>query len=339
MGLLDHWGDADIAAIMGLDRAGDFNDAERESAELMILVETQVTATNTLIDAPALIDILRQARWTGRANRLDPKPMYTWPVVDKIDRATKKPTTQTSQAGYDDTLPAVHATGTGTETAATLIRRRRSAQAFDAQATLDAAVFYAMLDKLLPRKHVPPLDVVNDEPRIHPVLFVHRVEGLAAGLYALPRRAGVEAAMRAHFRDNFEWQRPEGCPAHLPLYRLIGARSANAARTLSCHQAIAADGVFSLGMLAEFDLALDEEPWRYRHRYWEAGMLGQLLYLEAEAVGLRGTGIGCFFDDAVHEVLGLAAESDLQSVYHFTVGAPLIDARIANLPPYAHLED
>lgn len=51
-------------------------------------------------------------------------------------------------------------------------------------------------------------------------------------------------------------------------------------------------------------------------------MLGQILYLEAEAAGVHGTGIGWFFDDAVHGVLGL---NDLrwQSLYHFTVGEPL----------------
>jgi hypothetical protein len=30
-----------------------------------------------------------------------------------------------------------------------------------------------------------------------------------------------------------------------------------------------------------------------------------MLYLEAEAAGVRGTGIGCFYDDPVHDVLGL----------------------------------
>ena len=31
-----------------------------------------------------------------------------------------------------------------------------------------------------------------------------------------------------------------------------------------------------------------------------------MLYLEAEAAGARATGIGCFYDDPVHEVLGIA---------------------------------
>lgn len=64
--------------------------------------------------------------------------------------------------------------------------------------------------------------------------------------------------------------------------------------------------------------------------------IGQILYLEAEAAGVRGTGIGCFFDDAVHGVLGLQDQT-WQSLYHFTVGEPLEDNRLQTLPAYAHL--
>ena len=102
---------------------------------------------------------------------------------------------------------------------------------------------------------------------------------------------------------------------------------------MNCHQAIAGDSTFALAMLAEFDAPLKDAPWRYRELYWEAGLLGQVLYLEAEAAGLRGTGIGCFFDDVLHELLGLQGTT-FQSLYHFTVGYPLTDERIASLPPY-----
>jgi hypothetical protein len=87
-------------------------------------------------------------------------------------------------------------------------------------------------------------------------------------------------------------------------------------------------------MLAEFEPALADAPWRYRDLHWEAGILGQILYLEAEAIGLRGTDIGCYFDDLFHEVLGLSGRT-FQSVYHFTVGIPLTDARILTLSPYS----
>ena len=56
---------------------------------------------------------------------------------------------------------------------------------------------------------------------------------------------------------------------------------------------------------------------------------------EAEAAGVRGTGIGCFFDDAVHGVLGLSDRS-YQSIYHFTVGGPVTDPRLRTFPAYAH---
>jgi hypothetical protein len=63
-------------------------------------------------------------------------------------------------------------------------------------------------------------------------------------------------------------------------------------------------------------------------------VLGQVLYLEAEAAGVRGTGIGCFFDDAMHALLGLEGDA-FQSLYHFTVGGPVEDPRLATLAPYA----
>jgi hypothetical protein len=65
-------------------------------------------------------------------------------------------------------------------------------------------------------------------------------------------------------------------------------------------------------------------------------MLGQVFYLEAEAAGIQGTGIGCYFDDEVHRALGLDTAS-FQDIYHFTVGKAVIDARLGSEPAYAHL--
>jgi nitroreductase len=107
---------------------------------------------------------------------------------------------------------------------------------------------------------------------------------------------------------------------------------------VSCHQDIAGSSAFSLGMLARFGEPVRREPFRYRYLFWESGMIGQVLYLEAEAHGVRGTGIGCFFDDAVHQILGLETDR-YQSLYHFTVGCPLEDARLTTYPPYFHLTD
>jgi hypothetical protein len=153
------------------------------------------------------------------------------------------------------------------------------------------------------------------------------------GLYILVRQPEAEAKLRAAFSDEFEWQRVDGCPAHLPLYRLRAGAWHKVARAVSCQQAIAAESCFSLGMLAEFEDNVRQDAWRYRQLHWEAGLVGHVLYLEAETLGLRGTGIGCFLDDAFHELLGLR-DRRFQSLYHFTVGRALTDTRITTLPPY-----
>jgi hypothetical protein len=55
--------------------------------------------------------------------------------------------------------------------------------------------------------------------------------------------------------------------------------------------------------------------------------------LQAEVSGIRSTGIGCFFDDSVHEIFGIQDQS-FQSLYHFTVGGPVDDTRLTTLPAY-----
>ena len=134
-------------------------------------------------------------------------------------------------------------------------------------------------------------------------------------------------------RADFTWMPVPGAPAHLPLARLVSADTRGVARTLNCHQAIAGDSCFALSLLAEFEPLVAPQPWRYRHLQWEAGLLGHVLYVEAEALGLRGTGIGCFFDDSLHQLLELTG-TEFQALYHFTVGRPLVDARILTLPAY-----
>jgi hypothetical protein len=194
-----------------------------------------------------------------------------------------------------------------------------------------------MLDHLLPRSGIAPWDVLSWAPLVHVVLFVHRVRGLAPGLYLFERSPAVHDGLRAACRPTFAWRRPEGCPEHLALYLLAEGDYREMARTMSCQQDIASDGAFSLGMIAKFgDSIRRRGTWWYRRLFWEAGVLGQVLYLEAEAVGTRGTGIGCYFDDVSHRLLGLAGD-DWQDLYHFTVGGPIEDRRLRTLAPYAHL--
>jgi hypothetical protein len=187
----------------------------------------------------------------------------------------------------------------------------------------------------MPAEENPPWDVLPWWPRIDLLLFVHLVEGLTPGVYACIRDPQRVALWRETAHQSFAWTRPPGCPPALELYQLIEGDARRAAAQLSLGQAIAGDSALSLGMLADFEAALAEQgPSGYRRLYWEAGLIGQVLYLEAEAVGLRGTGIGAFFDDLVHEMVGVSGHA-LQSLYHFTIGGPVEDRRITTLPAYA----
>jgi hypothetical protein len=58
-----------------------------------------------------------------------------------------------------------------------------------------------------------------------------------------------------------------------------------------------------------------------------------VLYLEAEAAGARATGIGCYYDDPVHAMLGLDGHA-WQSLYHFSMGLPVEDTRLTTEPGY-----
>jgi Nitroreductase family len=143
------------------------------------------------------------------------------------------------------------------------------------------------------------------------------------------------AALKKEMRPAFRWQRVPSCPPGLPLYLLQEGDCRTLATNVSCGQDIAGDGAFSLGMIADYlDSLTTYGAAFYRNLFWEAGMVGQVLYLEAEEAGIRATGIGCYFDDAVHEVFGIDSR-EWQSLYHFTVGGPVEDGRLTTTPAYA----
>ena len=222
-----------------------------------------------------------------------------------------------------DGLPAVR-----------LVRQRRSAVAMDGATSLPAAALFAVLDRLVARPGLPPWDTLPWAPHVHPLLFVHRVEGIPRGLYLMVRDVAATERLRGALRPGFAWTRPATAPESLPLFLLEEGDARSFARLASCQQAIASDSAFSLGMLADFERSLREGPWWYRRLHWEAGMIGQAHYLEAEAAGLRGTGIGCYFDEVVHEALGLA-DRGFRDLYHFTVGGAVEDLRLTTRPGYA----
>jgi hypothetical protein len=179
-----------------------------------------------------------------------------------------------------------------------------------------------------------PWDAIPWKPAIHFGLFVHRVRGIEPGLYALARDPAKVEKLKSAMHAHFAWEAPPGRPEGLPLYLLERGDARALATQVSCRQEIAGEGAFSLGMIAEYQASLVEHgPSFYRRLFWEAGAIGQVLYLEAEAAGVRSTGIGCFFDDPVHQVFGFK-DLAFQSLYHFTVGGYVDDPRLTTLPPY-----
>ena len=74
--------------------------------------------------------------------------------------------------------------------AAQIIRQRRSLLACDGRTSIPAERFYGMLARTLP----VPWDAIPWSPAIHFALFVHRVDGIEPGLYALARDGGLARA-------------------------------------------------------------------------------------------------------------------------------------------------
>jgi SagB-type dehydrogenase family enzyme len=316
--------DQAVLRLLGLDRGADFAAAETEAPDALLWI-----GNPDATPAPSrLQDALRTATWRGHANRLSAEHV-PWPDIDSIHAATVKPATEDAQVPGPMPLPSPAMPALDLEFA-TLARQRRSAVDFDGRTRITADAFWAMLDSLLVRPDTPPWSALPAFACVHPALIVHRVEGLEPGLYLFIRDPHAMAGLRASMRRDWLWQKRG--PDHLALYLLVPLDLRDAAMAVCCQQRIAADSCFALGMLAPF-AALEREPWRYRHLFWECGMLGHALYLEAEAAGVRATGIGCFFDDEMHALLGLE-DLSWQSLYHFTVGGPVDDPRLSTLPPY-----
>ncbi len=333
MTLLPRWSDADLSALLGLERDDDFPGAEREAPGCLALVAPDLTpgaVESPRADPPAdpaiLVGAARAGRWHGHANQLS-RGHVEWPIIDEVALATfyEGVDPDASIAEPERLVPPGRPEMQG-PAARDVILGRRSAVAFDPRPRLPLDTLRSMLLRLRPG--AAPWDVLDWAPHVHLVLFIHRVDGLVPGVYVFLRDGQAEPELRAAMRSEFLWE-----PVH-DLFLLLPTDVTWVANRLSCDQDIAGDGFFSLAMVARVEAPLAERgDWFYRRLFWECGLIGQVLYLEAEAAGVRGTGIGCFYDDAVHEALGLSGHA-WQSLYHFAIGAPLDDTRLTTEPGY-----
>ncbi|HEY6896471.1 MAG TPA: SagB/ThcOx family dehydrogenase, partial [Rhodocyclaceae bacterium] len=304
--------------------------SEAEEPELLLALQPLDNAATP--DTATLMARLATAAWHGSASEIDKHPFYRWTIIDEV-AAASAPTALPCVPPTLAPLPPLAASTT--QDAAALIVSRRSSQRYDSRAMMPRATFLHLLDATLPRPQ-PPWPALGDDGHLALALFVHRVEGLAPGLYLLLRQAEDAAELLPLLKPEYRFAARVDTAPHLQLYCLQTVEPVQLqriARSISCHQDIASSSCFSLGMLARFDAPLAVDPSRYRALYQQAGLLGQALYLEAEAAGYRGTGIGCYFDDPLHELLGLTGTAR-QSLYHFAVGIPIEDTRLETVPPY-----
>ena len=306
--------DEDMASLIGLDDIKRYVPEESECADMLLLV----SKSSDTIDVN--IQKLRkslQNEYFGVANVLS-SSRHNWEILEKIEGSVS--TTFSKQEIMKSQSSGLRSCE---YSAKDIVLKRRSAQVMDKDnANISKSNFENILASISSAENIP----------INLVLFVHDVENLPSGLYILLGDKNSEADLKLAMKDIFLWEKVQSQVNN--LYFLQGGDFKLIAKTISCSQDIAAHGAFSLGMLVEFDKQLVQYgAHRYKELYWNCGAIGQQLYLEATSLHLSATGIGCFLDDVMHEVLGLQ-NSFYQSLYHFTIGRGLVDSRLTDEEPY-----
>ena len=267
----------------------------------MLLLSLSGASIPLLPSRPAHFE--RAVWFDGRANALSPKTL-TYSRIQDIHAATKlnadcqaKPAEPSlnSRASGGIELPAP---ATSAVTFAEVSRTRRSALDFIGGTSMTLAQLSAVL-----RTFNLPLHADFANTRFVQIyLYVHEVEDLAPGVYL------------------YESETAKLKPIKSGDQRVVAAG-------LSLGQELAGNSCVTFSMIADLDHAVRTHGERgYRYVHFEAGAIGQRFYLAAEALGLRATGIGAFFDEEVHRYLELP--SGLQVVYHFAIGHAVPDPRI-----------
>ncbi|WP_418640958.1 SagB family peptide dehydrogenase [Sulfurimonas sp. ST-27] len=305
--------DAQIAKIIGLDQKNRF--FEEEKPDMLLIVSKEEISPG--LDVAPLTDALPN-KYEGTANKLSPS-VYEWKIIDEVEKATS--VMQIPQVQTDRCKVAREPSRESKE----VVLGRRSVHVMDKEKSkISKKQFHTLLKSV-------DCSLDGKANAAHLAIFVHRVEEYAQGLYLHVRNQKDLEHFKKEFHDTFLWKKTD----FENLYLLETADFTKASKIISCNQDIASDGAFSLGMICRYsEELLAFNAHRYKELYWECGMIGQQLYLEATSLGLSGTGIGCFLDDLMNvNVLGLK-NNLYQSLYHFTVGRGYVDSRIETTPAY-----
>ena len=332
---------ATLRRALGLDRLEDFKGGRRLGTELEepeMLIEIERGESFGALAPEELERLTAAASFAGKASTIDRFPMYSWPVIDEIAEATRSE--DGAQSPQSTAVwPRAPVSSPTAGTARNIILGRRSAMRFDSKFVLDRASFCRILNGLSPEASFAPTFLL-DPVTIDLVLYVHRVEGVAPGAYLFPRVTDPTISLYSWLRARTELRRVSALEDSLELVELATVAPlelARVSRAVQCHQDIAASSCFALGMFTHFENAISSGPAGYRRVHQEAGGIGHELYLQAEVEGVRGTGIGCFFDDSVRTSVALH-ESPFTPVYHFTIGKPIIDGRLETQSLLTQLE-
>lgn len=239
----------------------------------------------------------------GQPNRLS-EEQIAYPSIEKIHASTKLlvappfPDVGWQPGGHGgNALPVLVSSD---RTFGEVVRTRRSALDFRGGAE---SISPSQMATLLASTREPLSADFAARPLVQLYLYVHRVDGLAPGVYRY-------------------W------PEHGELELIKAGDQRLTAAALSLGQDLAGNACVAFSLIGDLEGATRTFGDRgYRYAHFEAGALGQRMYLAAEALGLRATGIGAFLDDEVHRYLGLAPEQG-QVVYHFAIGYPVRDPRL-----------
>ncbi len=308
---VDTLSNADLNKIMGLNQKSRFH--EEEIADMLLLVTPNTKEESSdlsKIDFSSLIENL-PLFYKGIANELS-SSMQEWEIIEQIENATSVDEKTKKH------ISPLKVKREPTQESKEVVLKRRSIHVMDKEESfITQEQFHTLLESVNGSLH-------GQENAAHLTLFVNRVEDYESGLYILIRNKEHKKALQEAMLPNFLWK-------EMPLqnlYLLDTSSYLEFSKGVSCGQDIARDSAFSLGMLTHFSEELQTHgAHRYKELYWECGMVGQELYLEATSMGLSGTGIGCFLDDMMHDVLGLR-DNKFQVLYHFTLGRGYVDSRI-----------
>ncbi|MGB6018501.1 MAG: SagB/ThcOx family dehydrogenase [Sulfurimonadaceae bacterium] len=305
----------DLEKLLGLDQKERYELSEPEIGQTLLHIGASVQSEQDL--SQLLNDI--PTHYEGRANLLS-RSHHPWEAVDLAMKASQVDTVSMPKLSIK--TPTVERMPND-KSVKEVILKRRSAQAMDFGRThISLEQFTQMLTSV-------KASVDAYRQRVNFLVFVHDVESLTPGVYFYIRNKEHLPSLKSLTRSDFLWEEKQ--PG---LYLLEESDIRAQAKFISCSQDIAGDSAFSLGMITEFRAPIEHYgAHEYKELYWECGEIGQQLYLEATALGLSATGIGCYLDDVMHRMLGLDDDT-FQTMYHFTIGRSIVDTRVSMREPY-----